>query len=422
MADAWRYADITGFESVSVGGKTALLRLSADASPSAGSEGPRPLLVADDGDSVFRYVAIPAPPDSGGELRAAYSVPGSLITPDTVFSLEFDDDYVISLPEPTAGAARVNRREPPPPPVIAPPATRDAVDPMAELGPAAVEEPGNDPAATGAFGTSDPAGDALDADTEDRRTDMPRQVAALAAEVADTRRENSELRAVAEQTVATGRDLREALLHQHVVLAETNAELIAMRDLSAALPAHQGPDPSGPPPGGAESELEALREQIRLMTLDREEQERQASAYDGVAVKARERATEAEAEAHRASSRLAELEIWSAELERRLAEATTELADARATAEHHESELRRLRGQLAEAHAQAELDRAALGRAGVETPEPASPTAGAEPASPAGETSPAGPTARPASLPEIGEAAVAEAHARAERDLADAAS
>jgi hypothetical protein len=478
VAEAWRYADITGFEYVSVGGKTALLRLSAAPSADGGVDGARPMLVADDGESVFRYVAIPAPADVGDQLRAAYSVPASLLTPDTVFSLEFDDDYVISLPEPVSGAGRVGRRAADPARQVPEPAALEAPVDATEDEPD-TETPENDQSATAVIDDdatelddgTDFDGDEDDAwgfvadepaDQQDRRSEMPLQVAALSAELADARRENAELRALAEQFLQSGRALREALLHQHVVLAETNAELTAVRDLRAATtdaPAGESDSgrlaelqsaldaaqaardeaiaaseasatPDEKALRNAERERDELREQVRLMTLDREEADRQAVAFDGVAVKARERATEAEAEAHRAGARLSELEMWSTELERRLAEATTQLSHSKLIVESSESELRRLRGELAEAHAQSELDRAALDRAGVDAPPPPAPPPssstlwdsepeGSDSDDPAAASTPA---QRPASLQEIGEAAVAEAHALAERDLADAAS
>ena len=530
MSDAWRYAEITSFEHVSVGGKTALLRLNADASPQGGHEGPRPMLVADDGETVNRFVAIPAPADTDDELHAAYSVPSSLVTPDTVFFLEYDDEYVVSLPEPAAGASRVNRR------ADRPAAPAAAAAPVAEPEPATTEgdldDQDDEPARTedSAWDEDDAGeddepeggepegGEPEGGEPEDRRIDMPRQFTALSAELADARRENGELRAVAEQAKQAGRETREALLHMHVVVAETNAELTAMRDLGEALGnAAAGPGESARTADlqralaeaelvrdeaiaarteaeesvaplteareKAERQLEEAREEARQIALEREELDRQASAFDGVAIKARERATEAEAEAGRAGSRLAELETWSAELERRLADTTTQLGDARAKVESDELELRRLRGELAEAHAQAELDQAALRRAAVTPDAPAAPAASAAPTSaavvaePVAEAEPelvpvADPeplvavpepepepeplvqpasdtaeqtsiaddpdvdaepvadtattaataaTARP-TLGQIGQAAVAEAHELAERDLADAGS
>ncbi|MDQ6835530.1 MAG: hypothetical protein M3016_05015, partial [Actinomycetota bacterium] len=76
----------------------------------------------------------------------------------------------------------------------------------------------------------------------------------------------------------------------------------------------------------------------------REEHKRQAAAFDEVAVKARERATQAEASHQKSSAALQELEVWRAELERRLAETTSALNAARAAHEADRRELERLRG------------------------------------------------------------------------------
>ena len=92
-----------------------------------------------------------------------------------------------------------------------------------------------------------------------------------------------------------------------------------------------------------ERELDKARDQLRIMTFERDELSRQAAAFDGVAVKARERAVLAEAANEKATAALHELQIWRGELERRLAETTSELGAARAARETDERELMRLR-------------------------------------------------------------------------------
>ena len=84
------------------------------------------------------------------------------------------------------------------------------------------------------------------------------------------------------------------------------------------------------------------------MTFERDEFSRQAAAFDGVAVKARERAVQAEAANEKATAALHELQIWRGELERRLAETTSELGAARAARETDERELMRLRATVDE--------------------------------------------------------------------------
>ena len=241
MSEAWRVASITAFEQVPVD-SGALLRVAAASSITARPADPRPELLADDGYGVWRFEALPAPPDTGGELRAGFSVPEEACAPDTVFSLALDDGNVIALPSP-AGSGPLSFS-----PVAAPPA--------------------------GAFAEAAP----------------------------------------------------DTLLDLLLDAAEARAELAATRELTALRPARAPRSaPTGDPAG-----------------------------------------------------RLAELEIWSSELERRLAEATTALAETQAELEDHR--------------------RAAL-------------VAGAE----AGEL-----TARERVL--IESAALHEAQRRAERDLADAAS
>jgi DNA repair exonuclease SbcCD ATPase subunit len=395
MSDAWRVASLKSFEHVPVGAAAGLLRVAAESASSLPVDGPRPTLVADDGQTVSRFVAIPAPPDTDSTLRAAYSVPVEAVTPETVFSLEFEDGFVIALPGPVQGPARVE----------APAA------PEAEAPP----EP-------------TPAG-------EERRSDFERKLAELSEDLADARRETGELRADAE----LGHQARAQVLRLQVESAQLQAELRAVGDLEALAPtdprladadehirktrrqladaqehaaeataradaamreltgeraqrhdledriaalesevrsaterlvqaehdreqaiaaqrhAEESVEPLQAANARAEAELDQLRDQGHKMTLEREELTRQAAAFDGVAVKARERAAEAEGQQRRATARLEELEIWSSELERRLAETTTQLAEARSAAQHDDSELRRLRGELAEAQARIEL-------------------------------------------------------------------
>ena len=92
-----------------------------------------------------------------------------------------------------------------------------------------------------------------------------------------------------------------------------------------------------------EQELDQARDQLRIMTFERDELSRQAAAFDGVAIKARERATMAEATNERLNETIDELQTWRGELERRLAATTSELGVAKAAREADERELKRLR-------------------------------------------------------------------------------
>ncbi len=92
-----------------------------------------------------------------------------------------------------------------------------------------------------------------------------------------------------------------------------------------------------------EQELDQARDQLRIMTFERDELSRQAAAFDGVAIKARERATAAEATNERLNETIDELQTWRGELERRLAATTSELGVAKAAREADERELKRLR-------------------------------------------------------------------------------
>ncbi|MGZ4298576.1 MAG: hypothetical protein ACXVE4_14460 [Solirubrobacteraceae bacterium] len=106
MTDAAESLKIAEFEHVAAGPAVMLLRVRAGV-PAAG-QGPdqRPQLVAEHGGGLQRFAALPSPPDPPGVLRAAYSVPPTLIAPETTFTLELGDGTLVALPAPTAGTAR----------------------------------------------------------------------------------------------------------------------------------------------------------------------------------------------------------------------------------------------------------------------------------------------------------------------------
>jgi uncharacterized coiled-coil protein SlyX len=404
VSQAWRVARIHSFEQVPVGPTTGLLRVGAVTDVHASPGDRRPTLLADDGLTVTRFAPLAAPEDTGGTLRSAYSAPEEIVSPETVFSLEFDDGLVIALPAPTLQA------------VLPAPA------PAPDAGPVSAPEPDwwglfagllmeaaqaraelratHELLRFGAPGAEDPHADYVAADVEAR-----------IAEASD-RADSAMLELAAE------RDLHEDLRHHYAELeaqVRESAQRIenAERERDGALSAwDQAEEPTAPLRAAlarAEDELRDLRDQVHKMGVERDEISRQAKAFDEVAVKARERAASAEAESRNSGARLAELEIWSAELERRLADATTALGEARMAAERDDAELRRLHGELAETRAELEL----FQTQGI-------PPAADVPARPLPGSPRAPMSFSPPDLDEIRRDAVREAHRRADRDLADA--
>ena len=373
-------ASIKSFEQVPVAATVGLLRVSAHSGSDAPPGEPRPSLVADDGRTVSHFTAIPAPPDVDGTLRAAFSVPADILTPETVFSLQFADGLVIALPTPTLGTARLRRRPAaPPPPAARQPDTQARATILRLHSEAALARAELQARRELAAHASDPA----------------------AAELADERERTLEDRVVALESEA-----RDHLDRLRVATRERDEALQARRE------AEQAVEPLTAARNRAERKLAELQDQLHKMRLERDELSRQAQAFDDVAIKARERAAEAETGHQQTSARLAELETWSAELERRLTETTTELSRARAAAQADEADLRSVRGQLAEAQAQLELNQAQIASLSGGSGSVPEATAEVAPADMASDSR----------LDEIRRAATAEAHAQAERDLADAAS
>ena len=106
MTDASQSIVIGEFEHVAVGSSVVLLRVSGRSSrPRPALDWP-PTLLADHGTGPERYAALPSPPDAEGVVRAAYSVPATLVGAGARFWLELGDGVVVDLPEPTPGAAR----------------------------------------------------------------------------------------------------------------------------------------------------------------------------------------------------------------------------------------------------------------------------------------------------------------------------
>lgn len=106
MSDRWPSLTVGEFEHVAVGPSGLLLRVSGTwAGPDPGPKR-RPALGADHGSDPQVFEPLPAPPDLPGVLRAAYSVPASLITTPARFWLDLGDGVTVDLLPPTPGSTR----------------------------------------------------------------------------------------------------------------------------------------------------------------------------------------------------------------------------------------------------------------------------------------------------------------------------
>ncbi|HEX4008613.1 MAG TPA: hypothetical protein VHX62_01310 [Solirubrobacteraceae bacterium] len=363
MSNAWASVRIKKFQQVAAGPSIALLRVTGKPSKHKANSMPRPTLLADDGQVVLRFAALPSPPDERGVLRAAYSVPESVITAETVFSLELKNGHAVSLPAPTAGAAKVDPEETA---VASEPDREEAgrmreVDKLAELSSALAE------AERAAIAHS-----VARADAEGAAERLRAEADALAGRVA-------ELEATA------GR------------VAELEAAATRVAELEAAATRVTQPEPSGAMAEMAEriEELEALRAHAdaRLAQVQREAGERVAEVLrqsEERVASAQERLEQAEAQITKSAAAFEELDTWRGELERRMAETTTELAAARTRILEDEETIERLTGELPQARTQA-----------PDPPAAAPPTA--------------------AELAELSRRAEAQAAETAARELADAA-
>jgi hypothetical protein len=165
------------------------------------------------------------------------------------------------------------------------------------------------------------------------RAEASRDQAARAAATAERlEQRNSEL-----EEALQARDARLASLEADLAEAQSARET-SERELGKLRSAH----------ARVERELDQARDQLRMMTFERDELNRQTAAFDAVAVKARERAAQAETANEKSTSALREIEIWRVELERRLTEATNQLAETKAAKAADEEELHRLRNALVE--------------------------------------------------------------------------
>jgi chromosome segregation ATPase len=370
------------FEQVRAAPETDLLRVAVRLTGEAESES-RPTLLLEGGDRTQRRLPILAPPDIDGVVRAAYAVSTSRLAADTQFALEFEGGTIVDLPAPVPGQARSAARE-----VVAASTAggkdRDASRTKAELRSeldvareqAAIAQAREIEFAALAIEAGD-AGAELQAECERLSAlntelnlalaDESEMVAAATTAARDAERRTSEAFEVAAAARERTSELEERIGKLEGALSQAEERATGLewavadaQQISAGLE-H---DLAGARETLAQREqaLDHARDELRMMTSERDEVTRQVAAYDGVAVKARERAKHADEASAASASALRELESWRIDLERRLAEATAELIGSRAGREKAEAEVRELRGLLAEAEAKVEL---AEGRSGT---------------------------------------------------------
>ncbi len=371
MSDAWQSAKIKHFEHVVVGPSIALLRVTGKAPRRTSGGDVRPTLLADDGHVVQRFAPLPSPPDDR-VLRAAYSVPAEVIKADTVFSLEFDDGSVISLPAPTPGAARIT--------------SDDDGDPAADSGvtadsPAAddagpepddsstlprVAEGGHDDPRSVRRQTPPPPGQR----PRERRSEMAAKLTELSAALAESRHAGGELQIARERADAKAAEARADAdaLHQRIAdLEAMNAEaqhrvlrVTAEADMAVESRVAEARAQAEQAAAGPRVELEArladLADTARVYETQTESLTREVETLRQARAESDHALQDALESIRTLTSERDELDTWRGELERRLADTTTELAAARAQFGENEGENENeLRERLADAEARAEL-------------------------------------------------------------------
>jgi hypothetical protein len=329
VSEAWPAIKISEFEHV-VTGATSLLRVSGQG-PRRREPGHRPVLVIDDGIKEHRFSALPAPPDTGRTLRAAYAVPSGLVRNARSYWLQHDDGKRTNLSVPETGVARMGADQPA--------AAIDADLPDAYEETRRLEQRILELEEVHARELRDAA----------RKTSEAEQRVFQADEQVNAARQHE--RSLAEQLSRATADAEQ--LRARVTEADQTTEVLRAQVASAEREVSQARATREPLERELEElraarkslqrELDHARDQLRVMTNERDEFSRQATAFDGLAVKARERAARAESEHQKSSAALQELEIWRGELERRLAATTSELGAAKAAHEADQRELERLR-------------------------------------------------------------------------------
>jgi hypothetical protein len=329
VSEAWPAIKINEFEHV-VTGSASLLRVSGQG-PRRREPGHRPALVIDDGIKEHRFSPLSAPPDEGRTLRAAYAVPTGLVRNARAYRLEHESGKRTNLPVPEAGVARMGIDQPIP--------ESDADLPDAYEETRRLERRILELEEVHARELREAGRKATEADQHVRAADeqvsaAQRRERSLAEQLARTTAETEALSVRARDIEQSTQTLRAqlAVAEREAAQARANNEPL-QRELEELRAARKRLD----------REVDHARDQLRIMTGERDELSRQAAAFDGIAVKARDRASHAEGELRKASAALQELEIWRGELERRLAATTTELGAVKAARDADQRELERLR-------------------------------------------------------------------------------
>jgi hypothetical protein len=188
MPDAWNSVKIREFEHVLAARTVVLLRVSGKPPRRRSTAGPRPVLVANDGQTIRRFAAIPSPPDDRGVLRAAYSVSADLLTTSTTFSLELNDGTVVALPAPQPGVSRLSP------------------EPGSEVQPEAADAP------------EPPDG------TDERRSGLVSKLTELSARLAESEQARDELQQSVEPISAASERIEHELLGARERAARADAE------------------------------------------------------------------------------------------------------------------------------------------------------------------------------------------------------
>jgi hypothetical protein len=369
------------FEQVRAAPETDLLRVAVQVT---GEDGPRsrPTLLLEDGKRTQRRLPIQAPPDIDGVVRAAYAVSSTRLTADTQFALEFEDGTIVDLPAPVAGQARSAGR-PAAGAASASAGKGDSSRTKAEL--RSELDLAREQAAIAQAREVEFAALAIEAGSAATELQAEcERLSALNAKRGQAPPKDSDIVMAAEASRRDAERRAEEALEAATVARERTRELeVRTRELEVSLGAAEeraarlewAVADAQSISAGLEQDLAGAREtlsqrdqaldhardELRILTSERDELTRQVAAYDGVAVKARERAKQADEASAAAASALKELDSWRVDLEQRLAEATTELVSSSSARDTAEAEVRQLRGLLAEAEAKFEL---AEGRSG----------------------------------------------------------
>lgn len=113
MIDASSTIELEEFELIEAAPDTALLRVSARATPQQVGQ---PLhLIVERAEDLHRLTPLPAPPDPSGMLRIAFTAPLAIVA-DARFALELPDGSTASLPAPHRARQIIPRQEADPTP------------------------------------------------------------------------------------------------------------------------------------------------------------------------------------------------------------------------------------------------------------------------------------------------------------------